>query len=165
MTLINLKSTINSRIFLVSIISSWFSSLACLGACPIVPNYFLRSVDDYSRVKLVYLINILNRFSMFVAFCTEIQAYLGIVKILHNNNALNISQAPFSTYMTEEGIIHQSYCIVHLNRVAMAISFQMNAPKSFWDDALLTACHLVNRMRSFVQRVFVSISHFILCLP
>lgn len=40
----------------------------------------------------------------------------------------------------------------HLLEVSRALSFQMNVPKHFWADAVLTACHLINRMPSSVLR-------------
>jgi len=37
-----------------------------------------------------------------------------------------------------------------LLEVAHALLFHMRVPQSYWDDAVLTACHLINRKPSIV---------------
>ena len=38
----------------------------------------------------------------------------------------------------------------HLLEVTRALKFHMHVPKSYWSDAVLNACHLINRMLSTV---------------
>ena len=38
----------------------------------------------------------------------------------------------------------------HLLEVTRALKFHMRVPKSYWNDAILTACHLINSMPSTV---------------
>ena len=38
----------------------------------------------------------------------------------------------------------------HLLEVTRAFKFHMHVLKSYWSDAVLTACHLINRMPSTV---------------
>ena len=38
----------------------------------------------------------------------------------------------------------------HLLEVTYALKFHMCVPKSYWSDAVLTACHLINRMPSTI---------------
>ena len=38
----------------------------------------------------------------------------------------------------------------HLLGVTYALKFHMCVPKSYWSDAVLTACHLINRMPSTI---------------
>ena len=38
----------------------------------------------------------------------------------------------------------------HLLEVTHALKFHMRVPKSYWNDAILTACHLINSMPSTV---------------
>jgi hypothetical protein len=68
-----------------------------------------------------------------------------------------------NSFCTDRGIIHQTSCphpsqqngMVerkhrHLLDVAHTLLFHMQVPKHFWGDAVLTACHLINRMPSVV---------------
>ena len=38
----------------------------------------------------------------------------------------------------------------HLLEITHALKFHMRVPKSYWSDAILIACHLINRMPSTV---------------
>ena len=65
-------------------------------------------------------------------------------------------------YLQKEGIIHYSSCnddtpqqngiAEHKNRhlleITRALIFQMNVPKSFWGEVVLTATYLINRLAS-----------------
>ena len=68
-----------------------------------------------------------------------------------------------SQFFDDHGIIHQSSCphtpqqngvaerkMHHLLEVTHALKFHMHVPKSYWSDAVLTACHLINHMPSTV---------------
>ena len=63
------------------------------------------------------------------------------------------------SYLCEHGTIHQSSCadtpsqngVVerknrHLLEIAHALSFQIHVSKTFWTDAIFTACFFINRM-------------------
>ena len=69
----------------------------------------------------------------------------------------------YLSFFDDNGIIHQSSCartpqqngvaerkIRHLSEVMRAMLFQMQVPKSYWSDAVLTACYLINRMPSTI---------------
>ena len=71
--------------------------------------------------------------------------------------------APFTSFMSQNGIIHQSSCAHtpqqngvaerknrHLVETARTILLHGNVPFRFWGDAVLTACYLINRMPSSV---------------
>ena len=68
-----------------------------------------------------------------------------------------------SQFFDDHGIIHQSSCphtpqqngvaerkMRHLLKVTRALKFHMRVPKSYWNDAILTTCHLINLMSSIV---------------
>ena len=69
----------------------------------------------------------------------------------------------FQSFLTLQGIIHQSSCAHtpqqngaakrksrHLVETAQTLLLHHNVPSRFWGDALLNACHLINRMPSSV---------------
>ncbi|RVW70458.1 Retrovirus-related Pol polyprotein from transposon RE2 [Vitis vinifera] len=71
--------------------------------------------------------------------------------------------APFTSFMSHHGILHQSSCAHtpqqngvaerknrHLVETARTILLHSNVPFRFWGDAVLTACYLINRMPSSV---------------
>ena len=139
------------------------------GPCPIVSKtgfrYFVTFVDDFSRVTWLYLMkNRSELFSHFSAFCAEIKTHFNLsVQTLRSDNAKEYFSESFQTYMTQNGILHQSSCVDtpsqngvaerknrHLLETARALLFQMHVPKSFWADAVSTACFLINRMPSSV---------------
>jgi len=79
-------------------------------------------------------------------------------------------------FLFQNGIIHQTSCshrsqqngVVegknrHIPHVARAIIIHMSVPKYLWSDAVLSACHLINRMPSSVLdkkiSFFLSISY------
>ncbi|RVW77215.1 Retrovirus-related Pol polyprotein from transposon RE1 [Vitis vinifera] len=70
---------------------------------------------------------------------------------------------PFTSFMSHHGILHQSSCAHtpqqngvaerrnrHLVETARSILLHSNVPFRFWEDVLLTACYLINRMPSSV---------------
>ena len=85
------------------------------------------------------------------------------IGILRSDNGTEYFNKYLSTFLVTNGIIHQSTCRDtpqqngiaerknrHLLEVTRAIMFSMNVPKYLWGNALLTACHLINRMSSRV---------------
>ncbi|KAJ9180876.1 hypothetical protein P3X46_009068, partial [Hevea brasiliensis] len=113
-------------------------------------RYFVTFVDDYSRVTWLYLMkNRSELFSIFCAFCNEIKTQFNIsVRILRSNNAKEYFSAQFLSYMTQNGILHQSSCMDtpsqngvaerknrHLLEVTRSLLFHMKVPKHFWADA------------------------------
>ncbi|QHO14032.1 Retrovirus-related Pol polyprotein [Arachis hypogaea] len=71
--------------------------------------------------------------------------------------------APFSSYLSSKGILHQSSCPHtpqqngvaerkhrHLIETARTLLLHTHVPLKFWGEAVLTACYLINRMPSSV---------------
>ena len=108
--------------------------------------------------------NRVELFSIFQKFYVEIQTQFNIsIHVLRDDNAKEYFSAPFTLFMPQHGILHQSSCAHtpqqngiaerknrHLVETARTILLHSNVPFRFWGDAVLTACYLINRMPSFV---------------
>lgn len=84
-------------------------------------------------------------FSHFSNFCAEIKTQFNLsVLNLRSDNAKEYLPHSFQTYMTQNGILHQTSCVDtpsqngvakrknrHLLETARALLFQMQVPKSF----------------------------------
>ncbi|KAH7845799.1 hypothetical protein Vadar_006185 [Vaccinium darrowii] len=137
-----------------------------------VPNifgfqYYVIFVDDFSRVTYLYLMKMRSELSsIFKSFYMEIKTQFDTcICIFRSNNAREYFKNTLSQFFDDHGIIHQSSCartpqqngvaerkIRHLSEVMRAMLFQMQVPKSYWSDAVLTVCYLINRMPSSVLR-------------
>ena len=135
-----------------------------------VPNifgfqYYVIFVDDFSRVTYLYLMKKRSELSsIFKSFYMEIKTQFDTcIRIFRSDNAREYFKNTLSQFFEDHGIIHQSSCartpqqngvaerkIRHLSEVMRAMLFQMQVPKSYWSDAVLTACYLINRMPSSV---------------
>ncbi|RVW65068.1 Retrovirus-related Pol polyprotein from transposon RE1 [Vitis vinifera] len=89
------------------------------------------------------------------------------------DNAREYFSAPFTSFMSHNGILHQSSCAHtpqqnwvaerknrHLVETTHTILLHSNVPFRFWGDAVLTACYLINCMPSSV--LHDQIPHFLL---
>jgi len=163
------------RVFSGLRVNKWVSSSFELvhsdiwGPCSVVSKtgfrYFVTFVDYHSCVTWLYLMkNRSELFSHFTNFYAEIKTQFNrSVLNLRSDNAKEYLSNSFQTYMTQNGILHQTSCVDtpsqngvaerknrHLLETARALLFQMQVPKSFWADAVSTACFLINRMPSSV---------------
>lgn len=140
------------------------------GPCPIISRrgfkYFVTFIDDFSRCTWLYLLKSRSDlFSVFTLFVAEIQTHFGrTIKFLRSDNAPEYKTCTqIQSFMASHGILHHTSCSYtpqqngvaerknrHLLEVSRAMRFHMNVPKCFWDDAVLTACFLINRMPSIV---------------
>lgn len=103
-------------------------------------------------------------FRIFQEFYAEIKNQFNTtIKILRTDNAREYMSSQSQSFLTLQGIIHQSSCAHtpqqngvaerknrHLVETALTLLLHHNVPSRFWGDALLTACHLINRMPSSV---------------
>jgi transposase InsO family protein len=127
--------------------------------------YFVTFIDDYSRCTWLFLMkNRSDVFRIFQEFYAEIKNQFNTtIKILRTDNAREYMSSQFQSFLTLQGIIHQSSCAHtpqqngvaerknrHLVETARTLLLHHNVPSRFWGDALLTACHLINRMPSSV---------------
>ena len=85
------------------------------------------------------------------------------VRILRSDNAKEYFSMPFSSYMSSHGILHQSSCAYtpqqhrvaerknrHLVEITRTLLLHHKVPQRFWEDVILAACYLINRILSSV---------------
>ena len=79
------------------------------------------------------------------------------IQILHTDNGIEYFNHSLSTYLQENGIIHQSSYVDtsqqngvakrknrHILEVARVLLFTSHMPSQFWGDSILTATYLIN---------------------
>ncbi|KAK4386010.1 Retrovirus-related Pol polyprotein from transposon RE2 [Sesamum angolense] len=102
--------------------------------------------------------------TIITSFYNEIYTQFSVnIRILRTDNALEFVQKSVSDFCNSKGILHQTSCLYtsqqngvakrkhrHLLDVARTIMTHMHVPKSYWGDAVLTACYLINHMPSTV---------------
>jgi transposase InsO family protein len=140
-------------------------------------RYFVTFIDDHSRLTWVYVLKDRSQlFSVFQSFYAEISNQFN-AKLLafRTDNAREYLDSAFQQFLESRGIIHQTSCVRTPQQngiaerkngpiltIARALMLQMNVPKIFWADAVLTASYLLNRMSS---RILKSKSPFEMFFP
>ena len=124
-------------------------------------RYFITFIDDFSRYTYVYLMrNKDESFDMFKKYKTEVENQKDKrIKILKSDRGGEYFPQKCTNYCEENGLIHQRSApytpqqnglaerknrklVDMLN--AMIISARL--PFNLWGEALLTACHVHNRV-------------------
>jgi len=128
-------------------------------------KYFVTFIDCYSRMTWLYLIRHKSEvLKCFKDFCASIKNQFDAhVKIIRTDNGTEYVNNEFKSYLSAEGILHQTSCPDtppqnavaerknrHLLEVARSLMYTMNVPKFLWSEAVMTATHLINRMPSKV---------------
>ena len=94
-----------------------------------------------------------------MSFFNEIKNQFGkIIKILRSDNAKEYFSSKLSSFLSSQGILHQStYPHIsqqngiaewknrHLVEIARTLLLSANVPFHHWGDVVLTACFLINR--------------------
>lgn len=96
------------------------------------------------------------------------------IRVLCTDNETEYFNSILGNYLSQEGIVHQNSCTGtpqqnrvaerknrHLLKVARAIMFTTNVPNIYWEEAILTATYLINRMPTRVLRFKTPISVFL----
>ena len=75
-------------------------------------QYFVTFIDDYSRCTRLFLMkNRAKLFSIFQKFYVEIQTQFNVsIRVLRSDNAREYFSTPFTSFMSQHGILHQSSC-------------------------------------------------------
>ena len=95
------------------------------------------------------------------------------IQILRTDNGTEYFNHSLSTYLQENGIIHQSFCVNtpqengvaerknrHILEVARALLFTSHMPSQFWGDSILTTTYLINQMPSRVLSFVTPLQKF-----
>ncbi|XP_052189227.1 uncharacterized protein LOC127799330 isoform X3 [Diospyros lotus] len=126
-------------------------------------QYFITFIDDYSRCTWLYLMkNRSELFSIFETFCAEIKTQFDTsVQVLRSDNAPEYFSLPFITFISSQGILHQSSCAYtpqqnevverknrHLIETARTLLLHHHVPFRFWAEAVLAARSLYGLKKS-----------------
>ena len=99
-------------------------------------------------------------FAIFQKFYAEIQTQFNVsIRVLCNDNAGEYFSTPFTFFMSQRGIPHQSSCAHtpqqngvaecknrHLVEIACTLLLHNHVLFRFWGDVVLTAYYLINCM-------------------
>lgn len=128
-------------------------------------SYFVTFIDDFLRCTWIFLMKYHpDVFNIFQSFSHEIANQFGTsIKILRMDNAKVYLSSKFQSFLTSQGILHQTSCahtpqqdgVVerknrHVVETTCTLLLHHKVPLCFWDDAILTACYLINRMPSSI---------------
>ncbi|KAK1412979.1 hypothetical protein QVD17_34637 [Tagetes erecta] len=128
-------------------------------------KYFLTIVDDYSRAVWIYLLKskdevfrYINRFFRLIA--TQFKQH---IKVCRTDNGTEFVNKQLEHFFEQNGVIHQTSCAYtpqqngiverkhrHLLNTARSLMFQANLPLNMWNECVLTATYLINRLPSSV---------------
>ena len=128
-------------------------------------RYFLTIVDDHSRATWVYLLQFKSQaFSILQKFWNYVHTHFGkAIKIFRSYNAMEFDSGACETFFSNHGIVHQTSCVdkpqqngrverkhKHILEISRALRFQAGLHLVFWDDCVLAAVHIINRLPSSV---------------
>ncbi|KAI5352266.1 hypothetical protein L3X38_005157 [Prunus dulcis] len=128
-------------------------------------RWFVTFIDDCTRMTWLYLLKNKNEvFSCFQSFHKQMKTQFNAqIQILRSDNGGEFVNHDFQTYFQQHGIIHETTCPQtpqqngvaerknrHLLETARALLIGAHVPRHHWDDAIVTAVHLINRMPSGV---------------
>ena len=128
-------------------------------------KYFVLFIDDKSRATWLYLLKSKTEvISVFQEFHNMvINQFDAKIKSFRTDNGTEYTSGPFSEYLRNHGILHETSCVGtpqqngvaerknrHILETARALMFQMNIPKRYWSHGVLTATYLINRLPSRV---------------
>ncbi|CAL2271706.1 unnamed protein product [Prunus armeniaca] len=126
-------------------------------------RWFVTFIDDCTRMTWLYLLKNKNEvFSRFQSFHKQMKTQFNDqIQILRSDNGGEFVNHDFQTYFQQHGIIHETTCPQtpqqngvakrknrHLLEIARALLIGAHVPRHHWDDAIVTAVHLINRMPS-----------------
>ena len=127
-------------------------------------KYFVTFIDDASQKVWFYVLKTKDQvFEHFKKFHAMVEREKGkLLKCLRSDNGGEYTSNEFKSYCSEKGIKHEKTILSNpqQNEVAERMNHTIiekikcmlriaNLPKSFWGEAIVTACYLINRSPSF----------------
>ena len=124
-------------------------------------RYFITFIDDCSRFTYVYLVKTKDEaFNVFKAYKAEVENQLGRkIKVLRSDRGGEYFPNDFNIFCEEHGIVHkcsaprtpeQNGLAERKNRTFQeminAMLLHSELPLNLWGEALLAACHILNRI-------------------
>lgn len=124
-------------------------------------RYFITFIDDCSRFTYVYLLKTKDEaFNVFKAYKAEVENQLGRkIKVLRSDRGGEYFPNDFNIFCEEHGIVHecsaprtpeQNGLAERKNRTFQeminAMLLHSELPLNLWGEALLAACHILNRI-------------------
>jgi len=133
-----------------------------------IPNitgvrWFISFIDDCTRTTWIYLLKNKSEVGfVFPIFYNMIKTQFNVeIKRIRSDNAKNYFNRFLTSYFQARGIIHECSCVNipqqngvakkkngHLLNMTRALLFQKNVPKQYWEEAIRTSTHLMNRLPS-----------------
>ena len=127
-------------------------------------QYFVTSIDDYSRCTWLFLMKSCSELLHIFQFSfNEIQTQFGVpIQILRSDNDREYHSNFVKQFMASRDILHQTCAYTpqqngvaerknrHLIEIARTLLIHGEVPQSFWGDAILTICYLINSIPSSV---------------
>ena len=100
------------------------------------------------------------------------------IQVFKTDNARDFFNSILGSYLQSHGIVHQSSCVDtpqqngvaerknrHLLEVAHSLLFTSHVPKNLWEEAILTATYLINRMSSQILKFKTPFESFLTTYP
>uniref|UniRef100_A0A2N9HC31 Integrase catalytic domain-containing protein n=1 Tax=Fagus sylvatica TaxID=28930 RepID=A0A2N9HC31_FAGSY len=124
-------------------------------------RWFVIFVDDCTRMTWLYLLKHKDEvFDVFKSFHIMVQTQFSAkIQILRSDNGGEYVNQPFQAYFQSHGLFHETSCSQtpqqngiaerknrHILETARALLIGAHVPSRYWDDAVATAVHLLNRM-------------------
>lgn len=134
-------------------------------------KWYVTFIDDYTRVTWVFLMkDKFGVYQLFVNFFQMVKTQFGKpIKRLRSDNGKEYVNQKIYNFLKTNGVVHELTCVDtpqqngvagrknrHLLEITRALRFQMNVPKFYWGEVVLTSAYLINRLPS---RVLSGVSH------
>lgn len=129
-------------------------------------TYMMILVDDFSRFTWVYFLNHKSEaLSTFIHFKEHVEKEFGLnIKCLRTDNGGEYMSDAFFTYCEEHGIQRQMTCpdtpqqngvaerklAQYLAAVCLSWLHEKHLPRELWAEAMQCACHVINRLPSWL---------------
>lgn len=140
-------------------------------------KWFLSFIDNHTQLTWISLMKVKSKVcTIFKNFHTFVQTqFQTSIKILCSDNETEYLNSDLCTFLTENGIHHQTSCVYspQQNRVARGkidtysklLVLGNNVPHKFWGDSILTTAYLINCMPSKVFNFQTTFDFFLTFYP